>query len=252
MDRIPIRSGEGVVAPLSEGEPGTGTAAAVSPSEVSVARPAPCTRVARTRVAWLTVGLAAATAVAAVALSRAVLPGAQRTVAAPVCVVAGALAVVAAVVLVRSVRAMGSELEARSRQLECVLSLSRLARSPGVTPEEVYRGAVELAPRVLRRPGSAGARLRIGARVWVTDGFESGRWRLEAPVVAGGQTVGKLVVHLAGAVRPTGGDPFARNERALLEAVADRVGVAVDREGLESGALRHCAVGGGREAAGAG
>ncbi len=196
----------------------------------SVVRPAPRARRASVRAVWLVPGLAT---VAAVALGWAALAGdPHRVPALLVGVVAAVLGVVGAAALVRSLQASEGEREARDRQLECVLSLNRLVRSPGVAPEEICQGAVELAPRVLRRPGAAGARLQIGARVWVTEGFEPSRSRLEATVVVGGEAVGTLAVHLAGGVPPRGGDVAAADERAVLEAVADRVGAAVQLDEL--------------------
>jgi anti-anti-sigma regulatory factor len=116
------------------------------------------------------------------------------------------------------------ELRERTKELNCLLSLSDLVDRNGKDWDALAQGAVDLIPAAWQYPEIATARLTLGRRHYVSDGFRETPWILRQPLQHDGNTVGQLEVAYLEERPPLREGPFLAEERVLLNALAERLG----------------------------
>jgi C4-dicarboxylate-specific signal transduction histidine kinase len=131
--------------------------------------------------------------------------------------------------LERELRRTSWDLSERVKELNCLYSISRLRDRHGISVDQVLEGMVQFIPPAWQYPESTCARLRVGEREFHTAGFRETGCRLAAEVVVDGRPTGTLEVFYTGAKPPADG-PFLREERSLIEAIAERVARLLEHE----------------------
>lgn len=119
-------------------------------------------------------------------------------------------------------------LRERMKELRCVYGIARVAAAWGRDFEQDVRDIVALLPPAWQHPEAA-ARITIDGREYATPGFALDGSRQAADVVVAG--VGRGCVEVV-YVRPQPAadeGPFLREERDLIETVADLLGLLVER-----------------------
>ena len=129
------------------------------------------------------------------------------------------------------------QLDERVKELNCLYGISKLVQRRGADLSEILRGTVQLLPPAFQYPEIACARITWKEEVFETEEFERTPWHLISDLCAHGLHGGQLeVVYLA--ERPSADEgPFLREERALIDAVAERLGRIIERLEAEA-ALR--------------
>ncbi|MEE9594734.1 MAG: PAS domain S-box protein, partial [Candidatus Hydrothermarchaeales archaeon] len=121
------------------------------------------------------------------------------------------------------------DLGERVKELNCLYGISKLVEDPDISFEGVFQGTVDLIPPSWQYPEITHGRVSFGDRVYVTKGFREGEWWQEADIVAGGVEVGRVEVFY-GEERPELFEgPFLKEERDLINAVAERLGDFIER-----------------------
>ncbi len=120
------------------------------------------------------------------------------------------------------------DLTERVKELQCLYTLgSIIERKEDL--EEVFNSFVEHIPPAWQYPEFACARIRFQEQEYKTPNFRETAWMQSAPIVAGGDTVGAVdVCYLE--ERPDAGDgPFLKEERTLINYLAERLGRVTER-----------------------
>jgi len=123
------------------------------------------------------------------------------------------------------------DLRERAKELDCLYRADELLSRYQASPEDVFGELVQAIPKGWQFPEVCCCRLRLAGIVYQTSGFYETPWSLKATVRSHGEKVGDLqVVYLS--PRPTAEEgPFLREERRLLDTLAERIGYAlVQRE----------------------
>ncbi|MDD5629341.1 MAG: ATP-binding protein [Elusimicrobia bacterium] len=115
-------------------------------------------------------------------------------------------------------------LKSRVRELDCLYSIADLV-SKASTVAEVFETAVAFLPQGYRDPESLRARVLFQGRRFQSDGFPPEGRVQSAELTAGGKPAGAVEVCRAPGAD---GQGFSREEQAMLMAVAERLGQAVD------------------------
>lgn len=128
-------------------------------------------------------------------------------------------------------------LRERVKELKCLYNLSRPVETPGIALKTILQGAVELLPPTWHYPEFSAARI-----VWRGQTFESGDfsltpWMQSAEIVVQGERVGSVAVCYRERDAAWGERPFLKEERELLDAVAQHLGWIIERHRAEA-ALR--------------
>jgi PAS domain S-box-containing protein len=118
-------------------------------------------------------------------------------------------------------------LDERVKELNCLYSLSELMETPDVTLREIFTGVVELLPSAWQYPEITCARLALGDQVFQTDNWRVTPWQQTADIQVRDEKVGSLTVGYV-EMRPTYDEgPFLKEERHLLNVIAERLGKAM-------------------------
>jgi PAS domain S-box-containing protein len=121
------------------------------------------------------------------------------------------------------------ELGERVKELNCLFSISELIEKPEVSLEEVLKGTTELIPPAWQYPEITCAQIILEDRVYKTDNFKDTIWKQSSDILVNGERVGIVdVCYLE--IRPENDDgPFLKEERSLIQAIAERLGRIVEQ-----------------------
>lgn len=117
----------------------------------------------------------------------------------------------------------------RVKELNCLYGIARLGVAPAPSVPEMLRAVVRLLPPAWQYPDVTRARIVFRGTTVASPGFRVTRWLQSAPLPVGGAPVGEVtVVYLR--ERPASHEgPFLLEERALLDAAAEYVGLIAGR-----------------------
>jgi signal transduction histidine kinase len=120
-------------------------------------------------------------------------------------------------------------LRERVKELTCLYGIARLTQRPDMSQDALLQGAVELLPPGWQYPEITAASIRLHGRSFRTGGFREGPFRQSSPLIVDGEARGQVeVVYTEG--RPIADEgPFLKEERDLIDAVAELLGAALTR-----------------------
>ena len=114
-------------------------------------------------------------------------------------------------------------LRERIKELNCLYGISQLADRHPESLEDLFQELVNLLPPSWQYPEIACARIIFRGKTFKTRDFKVTKWRQTAPIIFYNQRGGEVTVFYR-EERPAAHEgPFLREERALLEAVAQRI-----------------------------
>ena len=105
------------------------------------------------------------------------------------------------------------ELHERTKELNCLYSISSLIENRRYSLEEVLRGAVNLIPAGWRYPDITCARIVFGDREFRTGNFAETDWRQACDLFVKGKPSGKLEIYYLKQKLESDEGPFLREER---------------------------------------
>jgi len=134
-------------------------------------------------------------------------------------------------------RELEHEVRERTRKLDCLYGLSKLVEADGATVDTIAGALVRLLAESSRYPQVACARVTVEDKEYATDGFGETEWMMSSPIRICGRPVGRVELAYVADKGEADEGPFLDEERALLDAVAERLGRVIDRLRAEA-ALR--------------
>ena len=120
------------------------------------------------------------------------------------------------------------ELHFRLKELHCLFRIYQLLQDTESPWEETLRKAVRLIPSAWQYPEAACARIVLGQQVFATDNFEETIWKLAAPIWVASELAGALELCYLRPLPEADIGPFLKEEKCLLELVADHLGRIID------------------------
>jgi DNA-binding CsgD family transcriptional regulator len=120
-------------------------------------------------------------------------------------------------------------LHERIKELNCLYGLAQLARESPESLDEVLRRVVHLLPPSWQYPEIAVARIVFDSKTYRSKGFRVTKWRQTARVVLYNEPVGEVAVFYLEERPPLYEGPFLREERILLDAVAEHIAAMAKR-----------------------
>ena len=129
------------------------------------------------------------------------------------------------------------DLGERVKEMTCLYRVSRLAEmSPSL--EAVMQGTVDLIPAGWQFPELTCARISFRDREFRSEEYTEPLVTLVEDIVIRGERVGRVEVGYAGERVETDEGSFLKEERDLLQAIAGRLSLAIERKEAET-ALQH-------------
>ena len=115
-------------------------------------------------------------------------------------------------------------LQVRTRELDCLYSILSVSNAPGLLLEEIFNRIARLIPPAWQFPEITEACAEINGRIFQTALFKETPWKLTEDIIVGGNEVGKVTVCYLDE------EAFLPEELTLLTAIAEKLGLIVERE----------------------
>jgi PAS domain S-box-containing protein len=125
------------------------------------------------------------------------------------------------------------DLHERAKKLNCLYSMSRFVEKSDISLYDTLQGTADLLPPAMQYPDITCARIVVENQEFSTKNFKETRWKLQADVKVFGKKAGSVeICYLE--ERPTIAEgPFLKEERNLIDTVAERLGKITERKKAE-------------------
>lgn len=123
-------------------------------------------------------------------------------------------------------------LQERIKELNCLYSIADLINKTDRI-EEIFQGTVTLMPDGWNYPEIACARITVGDQEFTIDNFKETAWKMSADIIVQNVRAGLVEICYLIEMPPRDEGPFLKEERSLLNAVAEHLGEASERKKYE-------------------
>lgn len=124
-------------------------------------------------------------------------------------------------------------LRERIKELNCLYGIAQLAERHADSLEDLLSELVDFLPHSWQYPDIACARVMFNDLTYKSKSFEVSSWRQTSRIFMYGEPVGEVALFYMEERPPADEGPFLHEERALLDAVAERIGAAATRIAAE-------------------
>jgi PAS domain S-box-containing protein len=125
------------------------------------------------------------------------------------------------------------QIEERIKELNAFFNLSQITEREGLTLDDLYLELAHSLPQSWQHSEIACSRIVIGDREFRTENFAESPWVQTAPVKIKASTVGRIDVGYLEKMPDEAEGPFLKEERQLINAIAERVGHIIERRQME-------------------
>ncbi len=133
----------------------------------------------------------------------------------------------------RQLRSERSALHERVKELNCLYGISRLVEQHRHELEPILQGIVDFLPPSWQYPEICCGRLILYDAHYATAGFKQTEWKQSAEIRVNGAAAGIVEVCYQGETPELDEGPFLKEERDLINAIAERTGKIVERIQIE-------------------
>ena len=126
------------------------------------------------------------------------------------------------------------DLRERVKELNCLYGISRLLEKPSISLGQILQGVVDLIPPAWQYPEITCARVSLHNQIFATKNFKQTIWNQTSDIASGGERIGALQVYYLEQRPEMDEGPFLKEERSLLNAIAERVGKIFERNQAEA------------------
>jgi PAS domain S-box-containing protein len=132
-----------------------------------------------------------------------------------------------------TLRKTAHELGKRVKELNCLYGISRLGQRGRLSLGEMLQGVVDLIPSAWQYPEITCARIILKDKEFRTNNFNETIWKLASDIIVHDEPSGTLEVFYLGEKPQSDEGPFLREERSLINAIAERLGRITERKQAE-------------------
>ena len=126
-------------------------------------------------------------------------------------------------------RQLAHDLNERRKELQSFYSLSEIAEMDDIPLDELYQRIIDVIPRSWQYPEIAYGRLKVNSGQYQTANYAETSWKQTAHVKVSGVVIGFVEIGYLTECPPEAEGPFLREERLLLDALAERIGHLTER-----------------------
>jgi PAS domain S-box-containing protein len=136
-----------------------------------------------------------------------------------------------------ALRKESHDLGERVKELDCLYGISNLVEKHGISMEEIFQGTVNLVPHSWQYPEITCARITMEGQIFQTNNFEETIWMQAMDIIVHRERIGTLEVCYLEEKPESNEGPFLKEERDLINAIAERLARIIERNQAEE-ALR--------------
>ncbi len=138
-----------------------------------------------------------------------------------------------------SLREQARALQERVKELRCLYAISKLVDRREMDLDEILQQTADIVAAAWQYPEVACARVHFGGKDFRTAGFRTGGWCQKAPILVYGAPAGAVEVCYLEPRPEADEGPFLQEERALLNAIAQRLGEIAEHKQAEQQVIAH-------------
>jgi len=120
-------------------------------------------------------------------------------------------------------------LKERIKELGCFYGVSNIIEMHGSDYKKILQGIVDLLPSAWHYPEITCAKIVMNNEEFKTDNFKNTRWKQIADIQIESRTLGFIEITYTKEMPALDEGPFLKEERFLINALAERVGKAIMR-----------------------
>jgi DNA-binding CsgD family transcriptional regulator len=120
-------------------------------------------------------------------------------------------------------------LRERIKELNCLYGISQLAERYLYSLDDLLQELVNFLPYSWQYPETTCARILFKGKTYTSDKFQVTNWRQSALIYMYHEAVGECAIFYLEECPPADEGPFLKEERALLDAVAEQIGTIATR-----------------------
>jgi len=124
-------------------------------------------------------------------------------------------------------------LQERYKELNCLYGIDETSRREGITIEEVLKEIVRLIPPGWQYPEITGSCITFEDRKYKTRNFKETKWMQRTDIIVNNKKTGLIEVCYLENKPGSDEDPFLKEERNLINAIAERLGQIIERKKAE-------------------
>jgi PAS domain S-box-containing protein len=124
-------------------------------------------------------------------------------------------------------------LQERYKELNCLYGIDEVIRREGTTIEKVLKEIVRLIPPGWQYPEITGGCITFEDRKYKTRNFKETKWIQRADIIVNNKKAGLVEVCYLEERLERNGDSFLKEERNLINAIAERIGQIIERKQAE-------------------
>lgn len=126
-----------------------------------------------------------------------------------------------------------SALRERIKELNCLYGIAQLAERHPDSIEDLLRDLINFLPFSWQYPDITCARIEFKGKTYKSKGFKVTKWRQSSQILMYNEPVGEVAIFYLEERAPADEGPFLKEERVLLDALAQRIGTAAVRISAE-------------------
>jgi signal transduction histidine kinase len=120
------------------------------------------------------------------------------------------------------------ELKERVKELNCLYTISAIIETKGATLDEILQRTVDIIPDAWQYPDITSGRIILNDRVFTSRNFEKTKWKQSQNIIVHGSPAGSLEVFYHEKRPKADEGPFLKEERTLINGIAERMGQMVE------------------------
>ena len=127
----------------------------------------------------------------------------------------------------------------RIKELNCLYSISKLRERTDFSLEDILQTILDFIPPAWQYPEITCARIIFDDYEFTTKNYKNSSWKLTRDIMVYSERVGTLEVYYLEEKLELDEGPFLREERNLINAVAERIAKFIERERVEDEIRKH-------------
>ena len=125
------------------------------------------------------------------------------------------------------------DLRERAKELNCLYEVQELLNRPGIHTDEICEGIIRVIPPGWQYPDMCHAEISYAGKRYRSAGFRESPWRQSADIIVQDEPVGRINVYYAEERPPSDEGPFLKEERKLINTIAEQLGFYILHEQLK-------------------
>jgi len=118
----------------------------------------------------------------------------------------------------------------RVKELRCLYAMSSLVEKHGSSLEKILGGIVNVIPPAWQFPEITCTRIKVGDQVFVSENYRETRWKQSSSIIVKNKKAGSMDVFYLEKRPDCDEGPFLKEERSLINSLAEHIGEIVERK----------------------